>query len=225
MAETVKKGDFAEIKFTGLVEGKVFDSNIAEDLKQIDDNAVPQKTIVIVGQGMVVKGFDNFLVGKELNKQCEISLTPSEAYGQRNRELIRTIPLRVFHEQKIEPRPGATFVFDNQLAKVIAVSGARVTTDFNNPLAGKNVTYKFTISRLVDDLKEKAETVCKLLFRFVPGIEIQNNAPLIKGPAILENFVKQSQPKFKEFLGMEVSFKAEEPKKENLEVVASGQEI
>ncbi|MBS3083915.1 FKBP-type peptidyl-prolyl cis-trans isomerase [Candidatus Pacearchaeota archaeon] len=209
-----KKGDFVEIKFTGLVDGKVFDSNIPEDLKQLNDKAVPEKTIVIIGQKMVVKGLDEHLEGEELNKNYSISIKPKDAFGSRKIELVRTMPLRVFNEQKIQPVPGASFIFDNKLAKVIAVSGARVTTDFNNPLAGKEVTYKFTISQIVSDLKEKAETVCKLIFRHIPEIEIVNNEITIKGPKILGNMINQNQSKFKEFLGKEVSFKESENQKD-----------
>lgn len=210
----IKKGDFVEIKFTGLVDNKVFDSNIPEDLKKLNPQAEIEKTIIILGQRMVVPGLDDFIEGKDLQKNYEITLKPKDAFGPRRTELVRIIPLKVFHAQKISPVPGATFVFDNQLAKVITVSGARVITDFNNPLAGKEVTYKFSISRIVSDLKEKAETVCKLVFRYVPEIEVENDQAIIKGPKILENFVKQSQDKFKEFLGKEVSFKEIEVKKE-----------
>ena len=210
---STNKGDFVEIKFTGLAEGKIFDSNIPEDLKQLNDKATPEKTIIIIGQKMVVKGLDEYLEGKELNKEYNISIKPKDAFGPRRTEFVRIMPIKVFHEQKIQPIQGASFIFDNQLAKVIAVSGARVTTDFNNPLAGKNISYKFTISRVVSDLKERAEAVCKLVFRFVPEIEIENDSITIKGPKILENFIKQSQAKFKEFLGKEVSFKEAEDKK------------
>lgn len=212
-SQSVKKGDFVELKFTGLVDGKVFDSN-TEDLKQVSDKAVPEKTIVIIGERMVVKGFDNFLEGKEVNKQYEVTLSPKDAFGSRRTELVRIIPLKVFHAQRLNPQPGMSFVFDNQLAKVVTISGARVITDFNNPLSGKDVTYKFTIARIVNDLKERAETVCKLLFRFVPELSVSNDLVTIKGPKILENFIKQSQDKFKEFLGKEVLFEEVEMKKE-----------
>jgi FKBP-type peptidyl-prolyl cis-trans isomerase 2 len=210
----VKKGDFVELKFTGLVDGKVFDSN-TEDLKQISDKAQAEKLIVIIGERMVVKGFDDFLEGKEVNKDYSVNLTPKDAFGSRRTELVRIIPLKVFHAQRVNPVPGSTFVFDNQLAKVITVSGARVITDFNNPLAGKDITYKFKISRVVMDLKERTEAVCKLLFRFVPEIVVKDNTATIKGPAILENFIKESQPKFKEFLGNEVKFEVVEMKEED----------
>lgn len=211
----VKKGDFVELKFTGFVDGKVFDSN-TEDIKQIDDKATPEneRTIVIIGQRMVVLGLDNFLAGKEIGKHYEVTLSPKDAFGLRKTELVRIIPLKVFHQQRLNPRPGMSFVFDNQLAKVITISGARVITDFNNPLSGKDITYKFKISRIVDDLKEKAEAVCKLVFRYVPEISVENQEVTINGPKILENFIKQTQDKFKEFLGKEVAFKEVETKKE-----------
>ena len=208
------KNDFVELKFTGSADGKIFDSNILEDLKKLNDKATPEKTVIIIGQKMVVKGLDEYLEGKELNKEYNLSIKPKDAFGPRRMELVRTMPLKVFHEQKIQPIQGASFIFDNQLAKVIAVSGARVTTDFNNPLAGKNISYRFTISRVVTDLKEKTETVCKLILRHVPEISVENESIIIKGPKILEDFIKQSQPKFKEFLGKDVSFKESEDKKE-----------
>ncbi|MBM3232245.1 hypothetical protein FJZ21_02615 [Candidatus Pacearchaeota archaeon] len=211
----IRKGDFVELKFTGLVEGKVFDSNISDDLKQVNEKAEPEKTLVIVGQRMIVKGFDNFLEGKEINKHYEVTISPKDAFGSRRTDLVRIIPLKVFHEQKLNPRPGMSFVFDNQLAKVITISGARVITDFNNPLSGKDITYKFSVSRLVNDLKERAETVCKLVFRYVPEISVENEKVTIRGPKILESFVKQAQDKFKEFLGKEVFF--EEVKQEKIE--------
>jgi len=208
----VKKGDFVELKYTGLSDGRIFDSNIPEDLKQISEKAVPEKTTIIIGQGMVVSGLDNYLEGKELNKEYHVTLNAKNAFGPRRTDLIRVIPLKIFHQQKVDPKPGTSFIFDNQLARVIAVSGARVTTDFNNPLAGKEITYKFKISGIVNDLKEKTEAVCKLIFRYVPEISVENESITIKGPKILEAFITQSQSRFKEFLGKEVSFKEEEIK-------------
>jgi hypothetical protein len=107
------------------------------------------------------------------------------------------------------------FVFDNQLARVIAVSGARVITDFNNPLSGKDLEYHYTVTQLVTDLKEKTEATCKLLFRFVPEIAVSGNEVTLKGPAILKKIIEQSQKNFKELIGVEVLFQEVELPKEN----------
>ncbi len=213
MAETIKQGEFIEIKFTGFADGKPFDSNILEDLKNLNPKSEPEKTIIIVGKEMVVRGLDKEFVGKEFNKEYRVSFSHKEGFGPRYKELIRTIPLKIFTGQRINPRPGASFVLDNQLAKVIAVSGARVITDFNNPLAGKDLEYKFTAIRSVEDLKEKAETVCKLIFRFIPKIEIDKDVVIIHGPKVLENLMKHSESEFKFLLNARVSFKESSPEK------------
>ncbi|MEK6846699.1 MAG: FKBP-type peptidyl-prolyl cis-trans isomerase [Nanoarchaeota archaeon] len=213
MTETIKQGDFVEIKFTGFVDGKPFDSNIDEDLKKINSKAKSEKTTIIVGKEMVVKGLDKEFAGKEFNKEYRVAVSCKEGFGPRYKELIRTIPLNIFTQQKITPKLGASFVLDNQLAKVIAVSGARVITDFNNPLAGKDLEYKFIAVRTVTDLKEKAEAVCKLIIHFVPKIEIENNNIIIRGPKILENIIKHSEPDFKNLLNSEIHFKESAPEK------------
>ena len=212
----VKNGDFINLKFTGYVEGKPFDSNILEDLKKLNEKAEPQKTIIIVGKEMVVRGLDSAIIGKEFGKEYKITVSPKEGFGPRHKELIRTIPLKVFAHQRVMPKPGAAFVLDNQLARVIAVSGARVITDFNNPLAGKEIEYKFTAVSIVDDLKEKAEAVCKLLLHFIPKIEIDNGKIILNGPKILEEFIRRNEFKFKELLNADIEFKELQEEKEQV---------
>lgn len=214
--EKTAKGDFVEIKFTGYTDGNVFDSNVEEDLKKVSPESKPEKTIVVIGQSMVVPGLDKALEGKELNKEYKISLTAKEGFGDRNRELVKTIPLSVFTKQKINPYPGLALMLDNNLARIITISGARVITDFNNPLAGKSVEYKFTITRKVTDLSEKAEAFFIYFFRFKPNFEAGDKVT-IKGPQVLESIVNHYKQKFKEIVGAELEFKLENKKEESEE--------
>ncbi len=212
--ETAKKKDFVEIRFTGYSNGNIFDSNIEEDLKKIDPKAKPKKTIVIIGEGMIVPGFDNALEGKEIGKDYEIKVPAREGFGERRKELVKTIPLKVFSEKNINPAPGMVLAIDNNLARIITVSGARVMTDFNNPLAGKDLVYKYKIERIVKDDKEKAGTLFELVLKFVPDFEIRGNDVVVKGPKVLEKFVDAFKEKFKEFIGKELKFELVEEKTE-----------
>jgi len=72
-----------------------------EDLKKIDDKAKPKELIAVIGEGSVVSGFDKALEEKEIGKEYEITLKPKEAFGERKRELVRVIPLKIFLEKKI----------------------------------------------------------------------------------------------------------------------------
>lgn len=203
MAEIVNKNDFVEIKYTGYANGEIFDSNIEEDMKKLNPNVNPHKTIIAVGHEMIVKGLDNFLVEKEIGKEYSLALKPNEAFGERRRELIKTIPMNAFHEKNFNPTPGMVVTLDNLMAKIIAVSGGRVIVDFNNPLAGKEITYTFTIIRKVSDEKEKAEALFEVFFKFIPQFEIKDKI-IIKGPKGLEVFVNAYNEKFKELIGKEI---------------------
>ena len=131
---------------------------------------------------------------------------------------MKTIPLKVFTEQKIDPKPGATLFMDNMLVRVITISGARVVTDFNNPLAGKDIDYEFTILRKVDDEKEKCEAFFKFFLRLEkPNLEIQDKKVILTGPKPLEYLVTNFKDKFKEIFGKDLEFKEEEKKEEKEE--------
>lgn len=214
--ENTKKGEFVEIKYTGYSNGQIFDSNIQEDLKKIDEKAEVRETIVIIGQGMVVSGLDKELENKDLNREYDVELNSKDAFGERKKELVRIIPLKMFHQKNIDPKPGMVFALDNSLAKIIAVSGARVSVDFNNPLAGKPVKYKFKIVRKVSDENEKAKTALNLLFRFSPEFEVKDKV-IVKGAKALEVFVKAFGDKFKELVGKELGFELKEEKKSEKE--------
>jgi len=217
MMEVAKKKDFVELKFTGYANGSIFDSNVDEDLKKMSPDAKPKETIVIVGESMLVPGFDKELEGKEIGKDYEIKVTAKEGFGERRRELIKTIPLKIFTDKKVNPYPGLVLAMDENLARVITISGARVVTDFNNPLAGKDLVYKFNIVRKITDDKEKARTFFVQTFRFIPDFEIKENEVVVKGPKVLERFVDALKEKFKEFVGKELKFSLVEEKAEKKE--------
>ena len=211
--ETVNKNDIIELSFSGYANGNLFDSNIPEDMKKIHPDAKAEPLIVVIGQGMVVPGLDKAFEGKEVGKEYEVSVPVKEGFGERRKELLRTLPLKVFHAQKVQPYPGQTLFMDGNVAKVIAVSGARVMTDFNSPLAGKDLVYKFTITKKITDEKERCTHVLKIMFRSIPEFEISDKIT-IKGPKTLEILVKALNDKFKEIIGKDLAFELKEEKKE-----------
>ncbi len=206
--ETVKKNDFVQVEFSAYANGELFDSTKAEEIKKLSPNTEAKPVIVAVGQQMIVPGFDSALEGKETGKEYTIKLSPKDAFGERKREMVRIVPANSFTERRVTPRPGMQLALDNTIVKILSVSGGRVTVDFNNPLAGKEVEYKFVITRKVSDEKEKASALFEALFRFVPDFNIGEKIT-VKGPKIIEAYAKAFSPKFKELVGKELDFKEE----------------
>jgi len=224
----LKKKDFIEIEFTGKVKnGEIFDSNIKEDIETAKLNVEPKPFVLCLGEGMFVKGVDDFLIGKEIGEYT-IELSPEKAFGNRESKLVQMIPMKVFQQHKINPVPGVIFNFDNRMAKILTVSGGRVMVDFNNPLSGKDIVYDVKVLRKIEDTNEKIKAFNEFLFRKDFKFEIrQETEPLAtsskrgqsKGKKlILEvekpmvKFVELFKDKFKEIFDLELEVKEVEEK-------------
>lgn len=218
MAETTKKKDFVEIEFLGrnLLTGEIFDTNVLDEAKKLNPNVSGVKPLVAsIGQEMVVKGFDEALEGKEVGKKYNIKLTPEKAFGKRQSNLVRMVPLKFFLAQKVMPEPGMTLALDNNLVKIISVSGGRVMVDFNNPLAGKDIEYEFTIKKIMTDTREKAAALQRFMFGQEFEFDVDEKAKkLIFKDTKLINLLNVFKDRFKEMLGFDVEVLESKKKEE-----------
>ncbi len=214
----VKKKDFIEIEFTGKTkEGKIFDSNVKEELEKLHSNhehTIEAKPFVFcVGEGMFLKALDDFLVDKEVGKEYKKELSPEDAFGKRRPEFIQRIPARVFKEKGVNPFPGASFNFDGRIGKVLTVSGGRIMVDFNHPLAGKNVIYKIKILRKINNLNEKVKALNEFFFKRDLKFEIKDKKLVFKVEKSFVKLIGLFKDKFKEILGLDIEFREIEVKK------------
>jgi len=176
----LKKKDFIEIEFTGRVKGgDIFDSNIKKDLENTNLNFEPKPFVFSLGEGMFLKGVEDHLIGKDLG-DYELDLTPENAFGKRDPKLIQLMSMKVFRDQNLNPVPGVIFNFDGRIAKVLSVSGGRIMVDFNNPVAGKEVSYKIKVKRKVEDINEKTKAFIEFLFKRDLKFEIKDKKIIIE---------------------------------------------
>jgi FKBP-type peptidyl-prolyl cis-trans isomerase 2 len=204
---TFQKNDFLEIEFTGRIKnGEVFDSNIEEDLKNLNPNQKAKPFIFSLGQEMFLGGIEEFLIGKDIGKY-EIELKPEKAFGLRNPSFVQMIPLKVFIEHKINPIPGTVLNFDNRIGKVLTVSGGRIMVDFNNPLAGKEVVYNVKVLRKVENINEKINALNEFLFRRDFKFVIEDKKLILSVDKGFKGFVELFKDKFKEMLGLDLEVK------------------
>lgn len=200
----ISKNDFIELEFTGKTrEGNIFDTNINEEAKKIGIEIESRPIVICIGQGMILPAIDEFLEGKELGKYS-LDLAPERAFGNRDKNLIKTIPLKVFLEKNINPEPGMVFQFDAVLGRVSAVSGGRVIVDFNNPLAGKEVIYELNAKRIIEDVNEKVNTLMSFFFGKKLDFTIENNKLKVKVEKKFSPLITFFKEKFKDILNLEL---------------------
>jgi peptidylprolyl isomerase len=134
------KGDRVKVNYIGKFEdGRVFDSSRERG----------QPLEFTVGQGRLIKGFENAVLGMSPGETKTVSIPPEEAYGPRREDLVRRME-RDKLPPMIEAREGV-FVNIRQpdggmLEAVISeVTEDSVTLDANHPLAGKTLTFEMEL--------------------------------------------------------------------------------
>jgi peptidylprolyl isomerase len=81
---------------------------------------------------------------------------------------LRRVPLRQLLAKEINPVVGARIEFQGKMATVRSTGAGRVLLDFNPPLAGRTLVYDITVTKKLDDKKEK---ISALIHRRIPVVE------------------------------------------------------
>lgn len=212
----VKNKDFVELEFSGKIkDGELFDTTRADDAKKlnIDEKSV-KPLIVCVGQDMLVKGFDKDLIGKEVGKEYTVNISAVDAFGKRDPLLVQMVSLKNFSEQKIFPQKGMQFSFDGRLAKIVSVSGGRVLVDFNNILAGKDISYDYKILRIIQDKKEKLDSLQEFFFKRVFESELKEDKFFVNVEKRFSQIFELMKKRFEDILETSININVVEDKKD-----------
>ena len=161
---TIEEGQFVELDYTARIadEDTVFDTtkeDVAKEhgLSQSDNHSF-EPMVVCLGEGHIIQGLDEDLIGKEIGSY-DLHIEAERAFGKKNPELLQIIPEKKFKEQDMNPRPGLEINVDGEYGVVKKVGGGRVVVDFNHPLSGKDILYDVEVLRIVEDAKEQAESL------------------------------------------------------------------
>lgn len=159
----MKKGDFVRINYIGRLEsGEIFDLTdeaVAKKEGLYNSKIVYKPMPVIVGEGFMLPGIDKALLSIGVGEKKEVALEAEEGFGQRDARLVRTLPKKVFRDQRVEPRPGMVVEFANTRGRIQSVTSGRIRVDFNNPLAGKKLLYAMEITEKIEDPVEKIKAL------------------------------------------------------------------
>jgi peptidylprolyl isomerase len=171
----ILKSDFIVVDYTGRVKetGEVFDTTveeIAKEEKLYKEGELYEPRLVVVGEGWVLKALDEALLSFKLKKKESVEIPPEKAFGNRDPEKMRLVPLRRLTARGITPKLGEQVEYDKRLAIVRTMGSGRVQLDFNPPLAGKTLVYEVTVKK---KLKTDAEKISALIHRRIPAVEAE----------------------------------------------------
>jgi len=130
-----------KVHYTGtLADGTVFDSSRERDPLEIT-----------LGEGSLIAGFENAVVGMEVGQTREVEVPADDAYGPRNPELVYELPLErlpdgvaVGAQLQANTESGATINL-----VVVEMGDENATLDANHPLAGCDLKFEIELVEVV----------------------------------------------------------------------------
>ncbi|MBO8167261.1 MAG: peptidylprolyl isomerase [Kosmotoga sp.] len=139
----VEKGNTVRVHYTGKFEnGEIFDTSV---------NRTPLE--FIVGNGQVIKGFAEAVIGMKIGEKKTVNIPFEEAYGPHMDELVFTFEKQSLPEN-LNPEIGQKLQLVTGDGKrvnvtIIAVSETDITLDANHPLAGKNLVFEIELVEIL----------------------------------------------------------------------------
>lgn len=171
----LQKGDFILIDYVGKVKetGEVFDTTIEEIAKKerlYKEGEIYEPKLVVLGEGWVLKALEDEILKLDVGTKSTIEIPPEKAFGPRDPEKVRLVPLRRLVAKGITPQIGMRIEYEGKMATVRTVGAGRVQLDFNPPLAGKTLVYEVTVQK---KLETKTEKINALIHRRIPIVDIE----------------------------------------------------
>ena len=159
----IKEGDFIRISYTGSVADKVFDTTDDAEAKTAgihSENAIYGPVTICVGQKHVITGLDEELVGKKAGFEGSVTVAPEKAFGERDMKKVQSFPKNKFSQKPVRGMP--VKIDEQGEGTVVDVIGSRVIVDFNAPLAGQTLTYKYKIEEIVKEPLDQLKGLVRL---------------------------------------------------------------
>ena len=157
-------GDFVKVDYTArrASDNSLVFTTVEKVAK--DENAHSSETkygaqLIVLGKATALKGVENTVKGMAVGESKKVTLTPADAFGERNEQLVNVMRIAEFREKDINPYPGMQINIDGSVATVKSVNSGRVVVDLNHPLAGETLTYDIKVTEKLDNDSDKLKAL------------------------------------------------------------------
>ncbi|NHV99295.1 MAG: peptidylprolyl isomerase [Thaumarchaeota archaeon] len=169
----MEPGSLVLVDYTLSVKetGSVIETTVEEEARKASIYREGEKyspRLIYLGGKWVLESWEEELLKSEVGVERTVEIPPEKAYGFRDPGKVKTYAARRFSKPQ-ELTPGALVEVDNRIGVVRTVSGGRVQVDFNPPLAGRTLVYRFKIVRVLEDDVEKIK---HLVNRRLPDVSV-----------------------------------------------------
>ena len=120
--------------------------------EEVDTTRRGKPATFVLGDGSLLPGFEEALLGMQAGDDAQIELEPEQAFGLHRRENVQLIARDRFQDVDLEPGLIVSFAAaDGELPGVVRrVFEKTVEIDFNHPLAGRRIVFDVSILKVED---------------------------------------------------------------------------
>lgn len=138
----IKEGSKVKVHYTGKLEdGKVFDTS--NDKEPIE---------VVLGEGLLIKGFESGLLGMKAGEKKTIEVEPKDAYGEyvegRTQEVEKS---KLPEDIKVGMVLQATSEAGSMVILIKEIKEDTAILDANHPLAGRKLIFDLDVVEVTND--------------------------------------------------------------------------
>lgn len=140
-----QNGDSVRVNYKGtLTDGSEFDSTHGREPLEFT-----------LGQGQVITGFENGIIGMTEGETKKVEIPVAEAYGEADENLFLEVPISDFPDD-ISPQVGMPIEVKNTNGQIIVTNIAQVNDetvilDANHPLAGRDLVFEIELVKVLKD--------------------------------------------------------------------------
>ncbi|HEY0634191.1 MAG TPA: peptidylprolyl isomerase [Gammaproteobacteria bacterium] len=137
------------------------DYTLTNDKGEVVDTSQGHEPLVYIqGIGNLIPGLEQALEGRAAGDTLQVSVSPEQAYGDRDAELTQAVPRKMF-ENADEIQVGMQFQtmseHGHQVVTVIGVDAETITVDANHPLAGETLHFDVKVIEVRDATPEELD--------------------------------------------------------------------
>jgi FKBP-type peptidyl-prolyl cis-trans isomerase SlpA len=136
--EKIKLGNTVTVHYTGkLKNGDIFDTSMVEGREPL---------VVKLGEGQLIKGFENGLIDMSIGDKKTIEINPEDAYGEYNDFMVQEV-----EKDKMpgDVEVGVELIAETQMGQinfiVKEIKESTIVLDANHRLAGKTLVFDLEV--------------------------------------------------------------------------------
>lgn len=183
--------------------------DVAKENNQFEEERKYRPVPHVVGSEDFFLPIEEAIEKAEVEKESEVVVSPGKdqktTTGERDPKFVELIPLRnvlglpQYREKGLYPEVGDTVEVNRRRGQIVNIAAGRVRVDFNPPLAGRTVKFKFKITGLAEKPEDKARGIIEREYAYQEDfkIHVKGHEAEIHLPEVCKYDLRWSEAKFR----------------------------